>query len=304
VRPARRRPPSPGWCGARQRADPADVRARIARRLESPDGGARITGLQGIEVDIAPGPAGFVARIDLRGVTVANEVRVLTSARCDALTDAVAVVIARIAAERDEAAPRGAPEAAPGASGVVLRVAVPRSDIEAPRTWGIGLRATVLSGIGALPDVGVAGELAAYLWRRTMFAEVSAGRWMEGSRVLSDVRGVAEARLDIATVRLGWRSDRLPLRGWLGGELGSLHGESPELAGSSTDDSSMAVRRWVAIDAGFGVAWAMARRARLVGTIELGVPFTRARLPVRDGALMYRGEGVTVRSGLGLEVGW
>lgn len=83
--------------------DAGEVRARIERRLGMPIDRA----VHGIEVAIEPeagdGSGGtarrFVARIDLRGVTVANEVRVLTSGRCDELTDAVAVVIARLAAE-------------------------------------------------------------------------------------------------------------------------------------------------------------------------------------------------------------
>src|SRR5207244_1182802 len=59
---------------------PGDVRARIERRLGMPIDRA----VRGIEVDITPGDDhGFVARIDLRGAAVANEVRVVTSARCD-----------------------------------------------------------------------------------------------------------------------------------------------------------------------------------------------------------------------------
>src|SRR5690349_2142807 len=79
-----------------------EVRARIERRL----GSSIDRAVHGVEVAVArdgEGGGRFVARIDLRAVTVANEIRVLTSARCDELADAVAVVIARVAAEHQVA---------------------------------------------------------------------------------------------------------------------------------------------------------------------------------------------------------
>ncbi len=270
--------------------DAAEVRARIERRLGRP--GERA--VQGIEVDIAPAAGGgFVARIDLRAITVENQIRVLTSARCDELTDAVAVVIARLAAER-----RPVAEVArvPGVPGVHERPspAVP------PRTWGVGMRGMAVSGIGALPGIGLAGELAAYGWRRSLFVEVSATRWMPSSRFLAiGAPARVDIRLDFVAVRIGWRSMRLPLRGWLGGELGAVQGE-----GVSLDNARVGDGRWAAIDGGFGVAWPMARRARLVGIMELGVPVSRSQFLLQDGSLVYRPERVTVRSGLGLEVGW
>src|SRR3954447_22885830 len=72
--------------------DAAEVRARIARRLGAPIDRA----VRGVTVDVAVERGGreprYVARIDLRGLRAAAEIRVLTSARCDELTDAVAVV--------------------------------------------------------------------------------------------------------------------------------------------------------------------------------------------------------------------
>jgi len=266
--------------------DAADVRARIERRL----GGPADAAVHGIEVAIAPAADGFVARIDLRGVTVENEVRVLTSARCDALTDAVAVVIARIAAERRPIAP------APRLQAIELR----EPAVAVPSAWGIGLRAMGVSGVGALPGIGIGGELAGYAWRRALFVELSATRWMRSSSFLADgAPGRVDVRLDVATLRAGWRSQRLPLRGWLGGELGSVQGQ-----GVALSDAQRGNGRWLAIDGGFGVAWAMARHARLVGTIELGIPVASAQFLLRDGGLVYRPDWITARSGIGLEVGW
>lgn len=83
--------------------DAGEVRARIERRLGAPVD--RV--VRGVAVDVAVQRDGaaprYVARIDLRGLRGGgaagdDEIRVLTSARCDELTDAVAVVIARLAA--------------------------------------------------------------------------------------------------------------------------------------------------------------------------------------------------------------
>jgi hypothetical protein len=275
------------WQAPASCPDAAEVRARIERRLGRPPDAA----VQGIEVEIAPDAGGFVAHIDLRGVTVENEIRVLTSARCDALTDAVAVVIARIAAERRP------PESAPQPQ---ARIELRAPAVAAPRTWGGGLRAMGVSGIGALPGIGVGGELAGYAWRRAMFVELSATRWMRSSGFLADgAPGRVDVRLDVATLRVGWRSQRLPLRGWLGGELGQVLGQ-----GVALDDAQIGHGRWIAIDGGFGVAWAITEHARLVGTIELGIPLASAQFLLQDGGLVYSPERVTARSGIGLEVGW
>ena len=260
--------------------DLGEVRARIERRLGMPLDLA----VHGIEVDIAPdgdvGARRFVARIDLRAVTVANEVRVLTSARCDELVDAVAVVIARIAAEHrpaqvelsHRALATGAPPARPPA-------------------WGGGFRGLGVSGIGALPGVAVAGELAAYVRHRSVFAELAGVRWRAVER--------SDATLSTAALRIGWGSDRLPLRGWLAGELGSIAGY-----GINFDDGHVGSARWLAAGAGFGVAWEMTPHTRLIGIVELMVPLERARFVLQHNGAGYRPEPAAARSGFGLEVGW
>jgi hypothetical protein len=48
----------------------------------------------------------------------------------------------------------------------------------------------------------------------------------------------------------------------------------------------------------------MASSARLLGLLELVVPVERARFVLRDGSLVFRPDPVTVRCGLGIEVGW
>src|SRR5438874_218051 len=83
------------WDAPASCPDRASMRTRIERRL----GRSLDDVVLGIGVDIRARGGRFVATIDLRAVTVANDVRTLTSARCDELEDAIAVVVARIARE-------------------------------------------------------------------------------------------------------------------------------------------------------------------------------------------------------------
>jgi hypothetical protein len=276
--------------------DVAEVRARIERRLGMPIERA----VHGIEVDIAPDLApqgdgkdhGFVARVDLRGVTVANEIRVLTSARCDELTDAVAVIIARLAAER-----RQAPSEQRGDRS---RIVVSAPPPVAPRVWGGGVRGLGVSSIGALPKVSVGAELAVNARRHALFAELAGARWLPSRSLLQEgAPGAVDISLSMLTVRFGWGPEVLPLRAWITGELGRLSGK-----GIALDDAQVGSATWGGAGAGFAVAWPMTPHTRLVGLIEAVVALQRARFVLQDGAEVYRPSPATVRCGLGLAVGW
>jgi hypothetical protein len=298
--------------------DAAEVRARIERRLGVPIDRA----VHGITVDIAPdatsGGAGrasrFVARIDLRGVPGANEVRVLTSARCDELTDAVAVVIARIAADSraSAAGERGAGDRGAGDHGAGDRGAGDRGAeargvrgaaglaAAAPRVWGGGIQTLGVSGIGAQPRVGLGGSLSAYVRHGSAFAELAEARWLPSTRFLHPgAPGRVDIRLAATGLRVGWGPEAVPLRVWIAGELGSVEGEGVALV-----DGHVGAEMWAGAGAGVGVAWPMARLVRLVGVVEAVVPFQRPRLTLQDGTEVYRTELATARCGLGLEVGW
>ncbi len=271
--------------------DAGEVRARIERRLGMPIERA----VHGIAVDIAPSDGiagGFVARIDLRGITVANEVRVLTSTRCDELTDAVAVIIARLAAENRQS---------PGELRVErARVMADAPPPAPPRAWGGGVRALGISGIGALPRVGVGGELAGYVRVHSVFTELAGARWLPSRRVLQEgAPGGVDVSMEVMSVRFGWGPEDLPLRAWLAGELGSIRGK-----GIALNDAQVGAATWAGAGAGFAVAWPMTPHTRLVGIIEAVVPLQRARFVLQDGAEVYRPALATVRCGLGLEVGW
>src|SRR2546423_2784927 len=76
------------WDAPASCPDRASMRTRIERRL----GRSIDDVVLGIGVDIRARGGRFVATIHLRAVTVANDVRTLTSPRCDGLEDASAVV--------------------------------------------------------------------------------------------------------------------------------------------------------------------------------------------------------------------
>jgi hypothetical protein len=272
--------------------DAGEVRARIERRL----GMSIDRAVHGIEVDITPdgegNDHGFIARIDLRGVTVANEIRVLTSARCDELTDAVAVIIARIAAEHRQPAAELPGERA--------RIAVAAPPPVAPRMWGGGIRAHGVSSIGALPRVSLGAELAVNVRRHALFGELAGARWLPSRRLLQEgAPGAVDVSLSILTARFGWGPEDLPLRAWVTGELGSLRGQ-----GIALNQAQIGAATWGGMGAGFAVAWPMTTHTRLVGLVEAVVPVQRARFVLQDGAEIYRPGPATVRCGLGLEVGW
>jgi len=265
--------------------DAGEVRLRIERRL-----GTSIDRMvRSVRVDVEAHHDGaerrFVARIDLRGVTAHDEVRVVTGARCEELTDAVAVIVARIASEA--ARPR-----------VEVGVGHPE-DARAGRSppgsgpWGAGGRLVAVSGIGALPGVGAGGELSGYVRARSVVVEIAAARWLPHSQLWQIATpGRVDVNLDLLALRVGWGPVHLPLRAWLVGELGAIDGR-----GASIDEPRMGHTRWIGAGTGFAVAWPMTSHTRLVGMLELVVP-------VQVGSEVLRPSLVTVRSGLGLEVGW
>jgi hypothetical protein len=284
---------APGGC-----PDAGDVRARIERRLGS---GASDAAVRGVAVDVVDrgegGTPRFVARIELRGLrgadaVVSEDVRVLSSARCDELADAVAVVIARLAAEQRP----------PPAGPLELRLARQgeAQALPVPADLGIDLRVLGVSGIGAQPGVSVGGELAGTVRLRSAIVELAGVRWLSSARVPhAGAPDQVDVDLRLAALRLGWGSAQLPLRAWISGELGTLRGGNDGSIGPR-----MATARWLAAGGGFAVAWPMGPRARLIGTIEVAVPVQQARIVLEDGSELYRSAWAAVRSGLGLEIGW
>ena len=274
--------------------DGDEVRARIERRLGAP------LAIQGVEVAITRSGTMFVAHVDTRGVTVANQIRTLSSTRCDELADAVAVVVARLASEwrrgeqerqRVAVRPAAADESSEQTSAVVTT--------PTGRTWGYGVHLMALSGIGTVPQVGVGGELSLFVRRDDYFGELGFARWATRSAYLvAGAPGRVEVGLDVITARIGWSPTRMPLRAWLGTEIGTMRGKGQSLANPMAGDAP-----WVAVTAGFGVGWPMTRYARLIGTFEIAVPTSRVDFELAQSGSIYSSSAAAARCALGLELG-
>lgn len=283
------------WVAPAACPDAAIVRARIERRL-----GARLE-VAGISIDITRDRGQFVARL-----AVGDEVRSLTARRCDDLADAVAVIVARLAREH-----RGV-EVAVAEPAPPPPLPTPEHDLEMPAVymrrlavahdprWGGGMRLLGLSGIGAVPDVGLGAELAGFVRHDDAFAELAVARWGNGGVFLHEGAPAHVAvGLDLAMLRVGWGPARMPIRVWGSTELGEMSGQGFQLG-----DPRVGSSRWVAIGAGFGVAWPMLPNARLVGSFEAAVPVLRPTFMLETGDLVYRPSPVTTRVAFGLEIGW
>ena len=307
--------PAFGWRAPTSCPRADEVRARIERRLGGPIDGV----VHGIEIEITRDGTGYVAQIDARALTVANDVRTLRSAKCAELADAIAVIVARLATEVRKAEPtRGTPstepqmlDAAPTVVSVVDEpgpaqeqqtrvVRTVSSTAVAHRRWGGGVRALALSGIGALPRINIGGEIAGYVRREDYFAEVGLARWVpQSARFDPGAPARVDVSLDVIALRAGWGPEYLPIRAWLLTEVGRMQGEGVEVL-----EPRVGTSRWIALGGGFGVAWPMAPHARLVGTFEVAVPLQRTTFMLQQGADLYEPSVVVARCALGLELGW
>ncbi|MGE0548384.1 MAG: hypothetical protein AB7R00_15065 [Kofleriaceae bacterium] len=276
--------------------------AQLRERIEHQLGGPANDVLSAIEISIQRTSRGFVASIDLRGLTVENDVRELRARRCDALADAIAVIVARLATQA-RATPRAAPReppivelavahTAPSVPSMVRRHARVRIDPPASklRTWSGGLRVLALSGIGAQPSVGFGGELAGFVGHNNLIAELAVSHWAPRVAVPSAGAGGVDVGLKIVTVRVGWTPRPSPVRIWAGAEWGSM--------GFGTN-YEFGTEPWAAVNGGFGVAWRFSPRIHLIGLLELAVPIASTMM---DGRQLYRPSPAAVRSAIGLEI--
>ena len=284
--------PSLTWRAPAGCPDAASLRARVEQRLERSLDDVVV----GIEVDVALAAGGYVARIDLRAMTVANDVRTLTSRHCSELADAVAVIVTRVASEsiakqrvavRDDDDPVATTTAA-----IQLPVK--------PRVWTLGARLSGVSGIGVIPKVGLAGELAITLRRHDTLAELAGTRWVASAAQFHDgAPAKVDVDLDVAAMRFGWRPAALPLRAWTSVEVGHMYGNNIRLPGDQLESG-----RWIAAGGGFGVAWQMTPWIRLLGTTETMLAIDRVRFTLGDGIVVYAPSPMSFRAAAGIEVGW
>lgn len=285
--------PNLAWRAPAGCPDLAELRQRVERRLDRTLDNVLVP----IEVDVAQAAGRYVARVDLRAVTVANDVRTLTARHCSELADAVAVIVARVAGEaiaRQRIAVRDNGEE-PAA--IVIESAPPPPS---PRRWALGVRLSGVSGIGVIPKVGLAGELAITLRHDNTLAEVGATRWVASAAQTHDgAPAKVDVDLDVVATRVGWRPADMPLRAWGAVEVGKMEGNNIRLPSQQLEAG-----RWVAAGGGFGIAWQMAPWCRLLGATETMLAIDRVRFTLGDGLVVYAPSPMSVRATLGLEIGW
>jgi hypothetical protein len=302
------------WKAPRGCPSEGALRERIERRLEH--------SLDDVNLDVAvavsrPRGGRHVAVVALSG----HPARRLEATRCDELTDAVAVVIARIAADALAAQQAAAEQMTIDESAIVIDTpphrdraerdtdspfAAPPPDHDAPapapssgyvpKRWSISARMSGVSGIGVIPQVGLGGELAVSVRAGEHLAELGASRWVTSAAQFHAGRQTRiDVNLDATIARYGWRPPELPMRAWATVERGTMHTGGAVAVGSD---------RWLAVGTGFGIAWQMKPWIRLFGSVETMFALERARYTTEQGMAIWAPAPMSVRTTCGLEVGW
>jgi len=307
----------PNWRAPRGWPSASELTHRIEQRLEH--------SLDDVALDVAV----TVTRVRGHHVAVVatsgHAARRLEAVRCDELTDAVAVVVARIVADAFAEQSAGDLDAGVDVDAIEIepppsrsaRVAADDSDSPlvdrgasppatpatgyVPRPWTISARMSGVSGIGVIPRVGLGGELAVSVRAGEHLAELGASRWVASAAEFhAGTPSNVDVNLDATIGRYGWRPALLPVRAWLVVEVGTMHtGRSVAIPGAGADSS-----RWIATGAGFGIAWQMTPWIRLFGSTEAMVALRRGHVASDDGMDIYVPAPMSVRTTCGLEVGW
>jgi len=272
--------PHVGWQAPVGCPDSNVLLSAIAHRLDVPLDRVELAA----DVTIEATPDGFVAHVH----GDATETRELASASCSELTDAVAVIVARAATERVAVVEPSVPS--------VPSVAVVATPALPPSVWNLGARLGGLAGIGNLPNLGVAGELAVIGIRGPLAIELAGSHWLSGSTNVATDASV-NIGVDALALRVGWRGDHL--RAWLDGEIGRVHAEGIGLA-----DAMRGAERWTAIGGGAGYALPLAPHVLAVAAGEVELAINGVAITLSDGNTVYATPVIAIRGRLGLEVTW
>jgi hypothetical protein len=271
--------PHVGWQAPVGCPDSKVLLAAIAHRLDVPLDRVELAA----DVTIETTADGFVAHVH----GDATETRELASASCSELTDAVAVIVARAATERVAVVePRE-----PSEPSIAVVATAPSVSM-----WNLGARVSGLAGIGNLPNLGVAGEVAVIGIHGPLALELAGSHWLSGSTHVAADASV-NIGVDAFALRVGWRGEHL--RGWLDGEIGRVHAEGVGLV-----DAMRGSERWTAIGGGVGYALPLAPHILAVAAGEVEVATNGVSITLSDGNTIYETPVIAIRGRLGLEVTW
>jgi hypothetical protein len=265
----------------------SSVEARVEQRL-----GHSLDPALPIHIGVWTSSGHYVAKLQL-----GSDIRTLTSDRCDELADAIAIIVSRISEERALVHPVAPPRVAvvepPVAPILVHRDLSSETESHA---WSIGVRLSGVSGIGIVPEVGLGAEVALSARHDTLMGEVSATKWLASGADRSTSH--VDVGLGVTSARVGWRPESLPLRAWVGAEVGSM--DSTGVNYSASDNGG----RWFAAGGGFGVGWPMTRWLRVVGSTEVLLAIERVKFSEPSGVVFYAPSPMSARCSFGIEVGW
>ena len=270
----------------------SSIESRVEQRL-----GRALDPALEIHIAVTQHEGHFVAKLWL-GATE----RSLTSDRCDALADAIAIIVSRVAEERGSIPRAVDTEVAVAAAASIIPRVEPEAvhrDLTVPAVshpWSLGVRLSGVSGIGIVPEVGLGAEVAISARHNAVLAELAATKWLASGA--DHTNSHVDVGLGVTAARVGWRPEELPLRAWIAGEVGSMDGTGTNL--SSTDQGG----RWFAAGAGFGVGWPMTPWLRLVGSTEALIAIERVKFTDGSGGVVYAPSPVSARATVGIEVGW
>lgn len=270
--------PHLGWQAPVGCPDSNVLLAAIAHRLDVPLDQVELAA----DVTIEMTTTGFVAHVH----GDATETRELASTSCAELTDAVAVIVARAATERVAVAEPVTPSVVVSAPTVV----VTRSP------WNVGARVSGLAGIGNLPNLGVAGELAVIGMRGSFAIELAGSHWWPGSTNVAADASV-NIGVDSFALRVGWRGAHV--RAWLDAEIGRVHAE-----GVGLPRAMNGAERWTAIGGGAGYALPLTPHLSAVAAGEVELATNGVSITLSDGKTVYETPVIAIRGRLGLEVTW
>ena len=272
-----------GWTAPASCPSVSSIEARVEQRL-----GRALDPELAIAVAVTLRDGHYVANL-----TLGTDVRSLTSDRCDELSDAIAIIVARVADERRVTPPIRIAVIEAAAS--TVEPLVVHRDLDQPverHPWSLGVRLSGVSGIGIVPEVGLGAEVAVSARHDKLLAEIGATKWLASGA--DHTNSHVDVGLGVMALRLGWKP-RPALRGWLSAEVGAMDGTGTDAPTS---------QRWVAAGAGFGVEWPLLPWLRVVGATEILLAIERVKFEQANGGVIYAPSPMSARATLGIEVGW
>ena len=221
-------------------------------------------------------------------VAIDGDVRTLRSASCDELSDAVAVIVARMARAR---VARSEPRIVVAAEPVVAAA-------RPPAATTIGARLATAADLGAMPRLGMLGEVDAFVRRDALDLELGYAHWVDAAASGASAADTLHVGLSAVALRLRWRPVTWS-EAWLVGDAGTM-----AASGMSPADDRSLTSRWVAVGAGGGVRWPLGRAIAIFGSLEALDALERPRFELASGASLYEPARVSARISVGCEVHW